>query len=545
MNRRQFAGVSARQLLPHVEAGIPFSSTFSATEECWGRGLLIAAIFSGIFLLMPLVTAGPLALDEHVSYWMVSSDRPATILERTLNYGAVPPLSTWVESAFLTAFGKSEFVFRLPSALCYLLAIGAMYIGGRHIAGPIPGGLGALVLAWYPDVIDEVRIARGYGLLLLWSVILLWSTCGWLRSPGSVRWTILWTIAAAAMIWTHYTAGLVIAVSAVWIGGQWVLRRRVAGNGRSIILWLIAMIVVGGISLPLLSAVFRLQAWGPFLNFMAAGQPFWHVIGPVWWAGLPLGLVVVRLLDSRSARLMPGKTMPLMGGRVAWAGVGMTAMVLAMVSLVILAWMAGGDLPTLANPRYRIAVVPAAAAGFVCLFSPRYDRRLAGVGLAVVLATGWFCAPLLPWQSGRLGHAGDREWMEAAQMLQAEARPEELIFVQSGLVESRLLPAYVNDRLFQEYTACRLGRFYLPSQHRRYGLPFLWAQSPDLTAFYADLLQRRDEHAMRSFHVVAATDTDLARASLQGLHDLAIAHGFEATVERIRPHVTSRHYQRK
>src|SRR5690606_2102705 len=139
--------------------------------------------------MAPLLNAGPLALDEHGSYWIVASDLPGTSLIRSLDYAAIPPLSAWLEMAFLAVFGKSELVFRLPSALGYLAAIVVIHRVTVTLSDGPAGGIAAMLLAWHPDV-DEVRIARCYGLLMLLSALLLWSTLRWKQSPRSFIWSL-------------------------------------------------------------------------------------------------------------------------------------------------------------------------------------------------------------------------------------------------------------------------------------------------------------------------------------------------------------------
>ena len=83
------------------------------------------------------------------------------------------------------------------------------------------------------------------------------------------------------------------------------------------------------------------------------------------------------------------------------------------------------------------------------------------------------CA-LLPWELGRLGSPTDAEWREANLFLSTHSKTGEPIYVQSGLAESNLVPAFPDDDLFLEYVACRVSRFYVEASHPRFGLPFHW-----------------------------------------------------------------------
>src|SRR5690606_34895473 len=107
----------------------------------------------------------------------------------------------WLEQVFLALFGHSELVFRLPSALCYLATVILTWSVAWQLADRAAGGLAALLLAWHP-LVDEVRIARCYGLLMLLSAVLLWCTVRWRRDPRAWRWPLIWGVTAAGLMWT-------------------------------------------------------------------------------------------------------------------------------------------------------------------------------------------------------------------------------------------------------------------------------------------------------------------------------------------------------
>ena len=96
----------------------------------YGRMLLLISILSGIGLSVPCLTAGPLAMDEYGTYW-IASDGPLTMWERSLNYENIPPLAPWLHRVILNVLGESELTFRVPTTLCYVLAIYVSYLLGR------------------------------------------------------------------------------------------------------------------------------------------------------------------------------------------------------------------------------------------------------------------------------------------------------------------------------------------------------------------------------------------------------------------------------
>ena len=490
-----------------------------AGDQRRGRLLLAIALLSGCCLMWPMATAGPLVLDEHGSYWIVDSGLPGSSLERSLNYAAIPPLSSWLQMLSLAVFGKSEWAFRLPSAFCYLAAIGVIYLAGEVLADRQTGGLAALVLAWHPEALDEVRIARAYGLVLLLAALLLLITVNWWRVPRSRRLPVAWVATAAALIWTHYVAALFVLFVGLTLFAAPFRREGVT----RIPVWSVVLTGSGGIALalPLVPALRRMSEWSPFLNYQSAEPSLGEIIGPVWWLGLPIGVIVASLQRSRDGSATgPG-----------WPRI-MIALFWTLAPLLCLAGLATGSLTSLANPRYR---VPFAAAG--ALLSAMLLRWrpapfvLSLAGAVCLLAASWWAEGTHPFRLGRLSDALAPEWQSVAERIERDGLEGEPVFVQSGLIESSLVPVLHDDPLFMEYVACRAGRFYLESPHPRYGLPFLWDEQTGVVDFYGQLLSEEASPRVDTFWVACALDTDLNRNSLDGIRQIAEFSGFEVAEE--------------
>ncbi len=481
--------------------------------------------------MLPMFTAGPLVLDEHGSYWIIDSDLPGTSLTRSLNYAAVPPLSGWLQQLSLAVFGKSEFAFRLPSAVCHIAAVVVIYAFGTGLRDRLLGGLAAFVLAWHPESLDEVRIARCYGLVLLMSSLVVMSAWYWLRNLRSMNWAALWTLSAAGLLWTHYTSALLVVISAAWIGIAGLQSR---ARGRNFPVWLLSMIVLCLICLPLIPAVQRLSEWGPYLNYMAGDQPVWNFIGPAWWIGLPAGWIASRIVGGTAIRAGCETV------RTLWSTIWIL-LGCSLVPLLLLVLLATGDLSSLANPRYRVAYVPAFACLAAIVVRRNADWRAATAGTVILLAAGWTMSPLPPWRPGRLGNTTAVDWRALNEYVAEHAHPGEAIFVQSGLVESRLVPLFVNDPLFLEYVACRVSRFYVESQHPRYGLPFVWDTGLGTRTDFQELIQN-SQQPNRDFWIAAATDTDLNRESLEGMRHVTRTAGFVLSDQQDWPHATLERY---
>lgn len=500
-----------------------------AAGGAWeGRLLLGLATCSWLLLMVPLFQAGPLVLDEHGSYWILDSDLPGSMLRRSLDHAAIPPLSSWIQSGCLALLGKSEWAFRLPSALCGLAGIWICYLAGKGLGDARTGGIAALLLAWHPEAMDEVRIARCYGLVLLLGAAVFRASDRWLKKPESWICALAWSLCSAALLWTHYTSALLVMISGLAVAGSCI--RNGDLNARTLTRLAMAAVFTVALCVPLFPAVQRLREWGPLLNYSGSGAGLGDMFGPWWWAALPIGTAASSLTGGIRSR------------REWRLGAWGLAVACGLVPLLLLAWLSSGEMSSLANPRYRVAYAPAGACLAAMLLTA--SRRPVGayVGMAVLLIVPWWWSPLTPWQTGRLGAQADREWRELNQVLAEQAEPGEPIVVQSGLTEGFLVPILAEDPAFLEYVACRVSRFYVESPHPRLALPFLWDPRTGIDEFYRERLAEW-RSVPGTFWVACATDTDLNRNSLNGIQDLADQAGYESIKTETWSNATLIRYQ--
>ncbi|HCP11230.1 MAG TPA: hypothetical protein DIT89_02745, partial [Planctomycetaceae bacterium] len=344
--------------------------------------VLAFALFSCVGLMLPMLTAGPLVLDEYGTYW-IAGDGPLSLWERSLNYENIPPLAPALNFLFFKLLGESEFVLRLPSALCYILSIVLIWRLGRDIKDSDFGALLALVLAWHPVLLDEVRIARCYGLTLLLSIMVLHATLLWIRAPENRVFPIVWSVSSALLLWTHYfNAILVIATS---IPLAWYLfSNSHAGKIRLLITWT----ALGGAVYPLLPSLVRMSVWGEYFGFQTESR-ITETISSFWWAGLPAAWLSRYLFpqvepsDSSSVN-----TRKWLSGVLFLCGV---------VPMLGVAVFCRGNLASLANPRYRTCIE---AAG-ICLWLGFVSRRQKPIHSLVAVCIGlmvtWIGCGHLPW----------------------------------------------------------------------------------------------------------------------------------------------------
>ncbi len=488
----------------------------AAISETSGRRLLLAACVSSAVLLGLTGLAGPLVLDECVTYWVVDSEVPATVWERSLGYAATPPLSSWVDQACISLGGKREWSFRLPSLMFAFAAVIVVYMVGRELKDSFTGGVAALLLAWHPEALDEVRIARCYGLVLFLSTVVLWATIRWWKSGFSWPHAVIWALACVALIWTHYTSAVLVVICS-FVALAFSASNKGAGRQAAATV-LVTLAVVGGLCTPLISPLLRLMEWGPALNYSPQQSSLWNlrnVIGPIWWAGLPAGLAAAWLFSHRKAAAAPTDRRVLL-----------LVIACACLPLLLLCALSFGSLSSLANPRYRLAYVPAGACLLATTFTFFRGRAAAFAGAMVAVEVAWGLSPVPPWELVRLSNPKDVEWHELNLYIEQQAAAGEPILVQSGLTEGHLVPAFADDPLFMEYVACRVTRFYVDSPHPRYALPFVWSEQTGMVGHFRDLLRNwRDDPG--GFWVAAATDTDLNRGSLHEIQQIADRIGYE------------------
>jgi hypothetical protein len=493
-----------------------------------GCGLLGLSVVSWCLLMWPLLSGGPLVMDEHCSYWIIDSGVPGSSLMRSLDYAAIPPLSSWVQEAFLIVLGKSELTFRLSSALFALGAIFVTYLAGKEMRSPLTGGLAALLVAWHPEAMDEVRIARCYGLVLMLGAVELWATVRWQRNPRSMGAALCWSLSSVALLWTHYTSALLVILSGLIVAVSCLVKHDF--NRATLLRLVLAAGLLILLCLPLVPTIFRLKEWGPILNFSGSSTSIWNVIGPFWWVGLPVGIIAILV----SVRFQAAPT-------VSKSALWITG-ACSLLPLLILAVLASGDMSSLANPRYRVAYAPAGACLIALLLSHTRYWITSLVAMLVVLIAAWSLSPLGPWQMGRLGSPTEHEWRELNAYISDHSRTGEPLLVQSGLTESYLVPLFTQDRAFMEYVACRVSRFYVDKPHPRYALPYIWNPQSGVVEFYRHLLESWEPQP-GSFWVACATDTDLNQNSLNVIRSIAREAGYQETDQQTWPSATLIHFQ--
>ena len=152
---------------------------------------------------------------------------------------STPPLYYVVAWLWTQAFGTGEVGLRSLSALCGTAAVPVAYAAARELCGArvalATGALAAVspFLVWYSQE------ARSYALLTLLGALSLWLLVRTLNRPSAHR-ALLWALASAAALATHYFAAFLILPEVLWLLAAAPRRQALTGG---------AVVVVVGLGL--------------------------------------------------------------------------------------------------------------------------------------------------------------------------------------------------------------------------------------------------------------------------------------------------------
>lgn len=291
-----------------------------------------------------------------------------------------PPLYFALAWLWTQPFGEGEVALRSLSALFGTATVPVAYLLGARLASRRAGLVLAALVAVSPLTVWFAQEARAYAVAIFFTAL---SLLLWLRAldERSRRPIVLWALASALALLSHYFAAFVVAAECVWLLVATRLRRDV----------FLACAGLGALVVAMLPMIAEQTSDGDadwVARFTSLGRrveevPERFVLGPpeVLGSGTfhPITAVVLALVAVLSVRADREHRR---------AAVRVGAVGLAAVGLPLLAGIVGADFYL-----YRYVVVawiPLAAAAAVLLASPRVGRAglaAAGVACALLLAT--------------------------------------------------------------------------------------------------------------------------------------------------------------
>ena len=198
-------------------------------------------------------------------------------------------LATYIEAAFLSLFGFSYFMGRLPSLLFGLATIVALWVAGRRIWREEVGLLAALGLALLPEAVLWSGRARFYAQLQFFSLLVVWAAFAtaahepdnqprlWRRHGLFAIFFILALFSHEEMVLLYPSLLLGIYL---WRGWRFFLKPAVLGSHAVCALALVLRYLIEKIGQP--GYFETIQTERPYVGLIFDLQGAWHTYSPLF-----------------------------------------------------------------------------------------------------------------------------------------------------------------------------------------------------------------------------------------------------------------------
>lgn len=222
-------------------------------------GLLAALIALGAYLRLTLLKRQSLWFDE--ADIVVRAQRPwSEVLSTFTVQGENGPLYNVLLAAWVRVAGISEIAVRFPSAVAGILALPAVYLLGRRLAGPQAGLIATGLLAISPYHIWYSQEAKMYSIVALFAIVSTLLLVEALDS-GDRKFWVGYVVMTTAMFYTHVASVLVFGAQALFViatlrSWRWQLRN----------------VVIAGAALTL--PYLPIAAWA--FKVVGGDVPTWH-----------------------------------------------------------------------------------------------------------------------------------------------------------------------------------------------------------------------------------------------------------------------------
>jgi hypothetical protein len=163
------------------------------------------------------------------------------MLDKLPDSESTPPLYYVLAWLWTRVAGLGEVGVRSFSALCGTAAVPLVWAAGRELCGRRAGLAAAAIAAVSPILVWYSQEARSYALLFLFAALSLWLLARIRREPSTSA-LVLWGLACALALATHYFALFLVAVEGVYL---------LARLGRRALPALAMPVVAGAALLPL------------------------------------------------------------------------------------------------------------------------------------------------------------------------------------------------------------------------------------------------------------------------------------------------------
>jgi hypothetical protein len=448
---------------------------------CW------LAIAFGVFLRVFRFWEPSLWIDEMVTAHIALAPDAPTLWQRCrISYEL--PVHQFLSKLFLS-FGHNEFFLRLPSVLCGVAAIFVLYACLRRFVGSRGALYATAIYALNSNAILHSQDARIYGLAMLLSLLSIYSFLQ-ILDGAPPRWLLFYGVITLVTCYNQVLYTCVLLGQIALVAGQFLVSKQRSPQRKSL-LWTQALLAVLLTPVALFmrslgSGRSTLYSWIP------TPSASWFVQFFIWpdvhlaLAAVP-GLFLVWKKRRQWSWRNPAEA------AVFWLGV-----------LYIAIWPAA-----IVAARLGIINILLGRYLFPCLFgvlivvavsaAKSRDPILAAGLSAYIALMGFFQASTAmqygPWVNLLL----KQEWRAAAEWIQEQYRPGDVVLLRSGLSPVRVWSP--TEPGVQDYLSCPLTGLCARMPMTVYNLP--WSARELATSDYSPpALRKRALHARRLFVLV-------------------------------------------
>jgi hypothetical protein len=182
-----------------------------------GLTLLAVAFITAVGVLLRVVHFGfPLYGDELSTLWIVQDRSLGDAIDLIRGDAEITPPLYFVAAWFATRLGEAPELVRLPAMLAGVASIPMTYLLGLRTLGKTAGLAGAAIFALSPFMTYFSADGRAYSLMIF---LLLASALAMLAEirTDRRRWWIAFGAASVLAMYSHYTAGFVLAAMFGWL----------------------------------------------------------------------------------------------------------------------------------------------------------------------------------------------------------------------------------------------------------------------------------------------------------------------------------------
>ncbi|TFD77667.1 glycosyltransferase family 39 protein [Cryobacterium fucosi] len=438
---------------------LPLTEAHPEPRPLPARGPLLPAALLG--LLGVLVSAFG---SWQPSYWgdeaasVMSAERSLPSLFRMLgNVDAVHGAYYLILHFWIQAFGATEFSTRLPSAIAIGLATAGIFLLARRLADTTVATVSALVFVVLPRVTYMGAEARSTAMataIAVWLMVLLMHI---VRSPatGRLARTGMWAGYAsllAAGIYMFLYVALLIPVLALTV---FLLTPRDARRNATFRAWAFASTAGLLLALPVMLASVQQREQIAFIG----RRPQIALLDAAvqqWFGNAPLAVVAWTLVGAAIV------TAYLLRGRLAATPATKRALAIALAWMLVpsAVLLFGTHFVTpMYSLRYLSICAPAAAIAVgigVAWLKPRWARA------SVLVLIVSLMLPIYQAQRGDYGKNFGSDWRQAAEIVQAGARPGDAVVFDESVRPSRKprLALHLYPAAFQGMRDVTLTRSY-------------------------------------------------------------------------------------